>query len=359
MSRHLSAANTVESKPCAGAGRAGRRSRVTTTRVNERTDTGFGLLKGVERSHPHKHRKAEPRKGAATAPRLRFVTSVFRHRQGGHLERRLGDGGFRVCAAAGEGEVALLTVRLDEAEGDLPRRPHLASIVCRHVQRAERAGGHGDRLPAHHMRPAAPAGPVEGGGVVSPLLPHHSDHLTGDLHGGLRSRLEDERARRLQSGGEAAGEDLHDPALAGVLSGEAHLEPVQRRVTGALRTDDGETDLSPGAAARAVERRPLTELRATENLADVRQIRRALSGEWESREGAKRERGAQFAEPVPGHPPRADGCEYSIIWFSLTDETHRPRDERQAPDAERRRPPADPGPRRARVGGRTRRVGFP
>src|SRR5439155_1018944 len=109
-------------------------------------------------------------------------------------------------AAAGEGEVALLTGILDESEGDVPRRPHLASIVCRHVQRAERAGGHGDRLPAHHMRPAAPAGPVEGGGVVSPLLPHHSDHLTGDLHGGLRSRLEDERAPRLQSGGDAAGE---------------------------------------------------------------------------------------------------------------------------------------------------------
>src|SRR6266581_5336754 len=132
MSRHLSAANTVESKPCAGAGLAGRK-RVTATRVNERTDTGFGLLKGVEQSHPHKHRKAEPRKGAAAAPRLRFVTSVFRHRQGGHLERRFGDGGFRVRAAAGEGEVALLTVRLDESEGDVPRRPHF-SIVRRHMQ---------------------------------------------------------------------------------------------------------------------------------------------------------------------------------------------------------------------------------
>src|SRR5438067_12270460 len=156
MSRHLSAANTVESTPWAGAGRAGRRSRVTTTRVNERTDTGFGLLKGVERSHPHKHRKAEPRKGAAAAPRLRFVTSVVRQRQGGHLERRLGDGGFRVRAAAREGEVALFTVSLDETEGDVPRRPHLASVIRRHVQRAERAGGHGDGLPTHHVSAAAP-----------------------------------------------------------------------------------------------------------------------------------------------------------------------------------------------------------
>src|SRR5439155_1784001 len=41
----------------------------------------------------------------------------------------------------------------------------------RHMQRAERAGGYGDRLPAHHMRAAALSGPVEGGGVLSPLLP--------------------------------------------------------------------------------------------------------------------------------------------------------------------------------------------
>src|SRR5438094_8319883 len=105
MSRHLSAANTVESKPCAGAGRAGRRSRVTTTRVNERTDTGFGLLKGVERSHPHKHRKAEPRKGAAAAPRLRFVTSVFRHLQGVHIDLSGGDGDDSVRTAVGDSEV--------------------------------------------------------------------------------------------------------------------------------------------------------------------------------------------------------------------------------------------------------------
>src|SRR3989449_6240040 len=29
------------------------------------------------RSHPHKHGKAEPRKGVAATPRLRFGTSVF------------------------------------------------------------------------------------------------------------------------------------------------------------------------------------------------------------------------------------------------------------------------------------------
>src|SRR5438034_1443355 len=89
------------------------------------------------------------------------------------------------------------------------------------MQRAERAGGYGDRLPAHHMRAAALSGPVEGGGVLSPLLAHHPGHLTGDPHGRLRAHLEDKRARRLQSGGEAAGEDLHDAALAGILAGEA------------------------------------------------------------------------------------------------------------------------------------------
>src|SRR2546426_6040156 len=33
------------------------------------------------RSHPHKHGKAEPRKGVAATPRLRFGTSVFGHWQ--------------------------------------------------------------------------------------------------------------------------------------------------------------------------------------------------------------------------------------------------------------------------------------
>src|SRR5882762_8952887 len=135
------------------------------------------------------------------------------------------------------------------------------------MQRAERAGGHGHRLPTHHVRAAAPAGPVEGGGVLPPLFAHHPGHLTGEPHGRLRSHLEDERARRLQSGREAGRENLHDAALAGILSGEGHLEPVQGRVSRLLRADD-------------------------------RQLGRALRGEWERREGHKRERGDQCAKSV-------------------------------------------------------------
>src|SRR5439155_1568532 len=81
-------------------------------------------------------------------------------------------------------------------------------------------------------------------------------------------------------------------------SRDAHLEPVQGRVSQALRADDCETDRSPGAAARAIERRPLTELRAAEDFAHVRQVRRALRGERESRANAERERGDECAEPV-------------------------------------------------------------
>ncbi len=133
---------------------------------------------------------------------------------------------------------------------------------------------------------------------MPPLLAHHPGHLTGHLHGRLRAHLEDQRARRLQSGGEAAGENLHHAALAGILPGEAHLEPVQGRVSRPLRPHDGQAQLSHARAARAVERGPLTGLRVAENLADVRQIGRALSGERERREGAERERDDQRAEPV-------------------------------------------------------------
>src|SRR6266705_1818958 len=243
MSRHLSAANTVESKPWAGAGRAGSKSSVTATRVNERTDTGFRPPQGVWNGVTH-----------------------------------------------------ISTERPNPARAS-PRRPHLAAVLRRHMQRAERAGGYGDRLPAHHMRAAALSGPVKGGGVLSPLLAHHPGHLTGDPHRRLRAHLEDERARRLQSGGEAASEDLHDAALAGILAGEAHLEPVKRRVSRALRADDGQAQLSHARAAGAVERRPLTGLRVSKDLADVRQVGRALSGERERREG-EREYKDQCAEPV-------------------------------------------------------------
>src|SRR5689334_12235509 len=161
------------------------------------------------------------------------------------------------------------------------------------MQGAERAGRYGHRLPAHHMRATALSGPVEGGGVLSSLLPHHPCHLTGDPHGRLGAHLEDERARRLQSRGETTGEKLHDAALARILPCEAHLEPVQRRVARALRADDGEAQLSYARAAGAVERRPLTGLRVSKNLAHVRQVGRGLSGERERREGAEGERDEQ------------------------------------------------------------------
>src|SRR2546422_2602861 len=102
-------------------------SNVTAARVHERTDTGFGLLEGVEQSHPRKHGKAEPRKGAAGggpgAPRLRFVTSVFWHRHGRHLQRLLGGGRFLVRAATREREVSFLSVRVYESAGGLPPGP--------------------------------------------------------------------------------------------------------------------------------------------------------------------------------------------------------------------------------------------
>src|SRR2546425_1234901 len=52
-------------------------SNVTATRVNERTDTGFGLLKGVEQSHPRKHGKAKPRKGAPLHRPAQSKAEVF------------------------------------------------------------------------------------------------------------------------------------------------------------------------------------------------------------------------------------------------------------------------------------------
>src|SRR5438876_70057 len=144
---------------------------------------------------------------------------------------------------------------------------------------------------------AALSGPVKSGGVLSPLLAHHPGHLTGDPHRRLRAHLEDERARRLEPGRETAGEDLHDAALAGILAGEAHLEPVQRRVARPLRSHDRQAQLSHPRAAGAVERRPLTGLRVSQDLADVRQVGRALSGARERREG-EREYHDQCAEPV-------------------------------------------------------------
>src|SRR5213593_2581028 len=75
MSRHLSAANTVESKPWAGAERAGSRSRVTATRVNERTDTGFrppqGVWNGVTHistERPNPARASRRRPGCVSEP---------------------------------------------------------------------------------------------------------------------------------------------------------------------------------------------------------------------------------------------------------------------------------------------------
>src|SRR5437773_10476833 len=75
MSRHLSAANTVESKPWAGAGRAGSRSSVTATRVNERTDTGFrppqGVWNGVTHistERPNPARASRRRPGCVSEP---------------------------------------------------------------------------------------------------------------------------------------------------------------------------------------------------------------------------------------------------------------------------------------------------
>src|SRR5213592_5222992 len=75
MSRHLSAANTVESKPWASAERAGRRSSVTATRVNERTDTGFrppqGVWNGVTHistERPNPARASRRRPGCVSEP---------------------------------------------------------------------------------------------------------------------------------------------------------------------------------------------------------------------------------------------------------------------------------------------------
>src|SRR5438445_12079967 len=90
----------------------------------------------------------------------------------------------------------------------------LPIFLRRHMQRAERAGGYGDRLPAHHMRAAALSGPIKGGGALSPLLAHHPGHLTGDPHGRLPAHLEEQRARPLERGRATAGEALHTPALA-------------------------------------------------------------------------------------------------------------------------------------------------
>src|SRR2546429_4184645 len=80
MSRHLSAANTVESKPWAGAGRAGSRSSVTATRVNERTDTGFrppqGVWNGVTHistERPNPARASRRRPGCGVRPFRAYV----------------------------------------------------------------------------------------------------------------------------------------------------------------------------------------------------------------------------------------------------------------------------------------------
>src|SRR5439155_14899121 len=128
-------------------------------------------------------------------------------------------------------------------------------------------------------------------------------HLPGDPHGRLRAPLDDERARRLQSGCEAGGEDLHDAVLAGILSCKLHLEPVQGRVSRPLRADDRQADLPARATARAIERCPLTELRVAEDFADVCQIGRGLSGERESGEGAERDRGDESAWLEHDEPP--------------------------------------------------------
>src|SRR2546422_906718 len=75
------------------------------------------------------------------------------------------------------------------------------------------------------------------------------------------------------------------------------LFPYTTLFRSALRTDDGQAQLSHARAAGAVERRPLTGLRVSQDLADVRQVGRALSGERERREG-EREYHDQCAEPV-------------------------------------------------------------
>src|SRR5580765_6204654 len=91
-----------------------------------------------------------PRPVSARSPCLPCVfTSPKTHGKQGDL------------ALTGRGVDALLAMRLHESEGDVPRRPHVAAILRRQMQGAERAGGDGHRLPAHHMRAAALSGPVE------------------------------------------------------------------------------------------------------------------------------------------------------------------------------------------------------
>src|SRR5213592_1250358 len=244
MSRHLSAANTVESKPWASAERAGRRSSVTATRVNERTDTGFrppqGVWNGVTHistEWPNPARASRRRPGCVSEPQSLGI-GIAGISIGFSLMDDLASAPRPVSARS-----PCLPCVFTSPKGT-SRDAHTSPPSSVVTWSAERAGGYGDRLPAHHVGAPALSGPVEGGGILSPLLAHHSGHLTGDPHGRLGAHLEDKRARRLQSGGEAAGEDLHDAALAGILAGEAHLEPVKRRVSRALRADDGQAQLS-------------------------------------------------------------------------------------------------------------------
>src|SRR2546422_3621682 len=66
--------------PISLGGRGARRKKEQCGGDEGQRANGHGVQassRGVERSHPHKHGKAEPRKGVAATPRLRFGTSVL------------------------------------------------------------------------------------------------------------------------------------------------------------------------------------------------------------------------------------------------------------------------------------------
>src|SRR5439155_16770929 len=183
ISRHLRAANTVESYgvACADAGRGEER---TATRATMAAANGRGRVDTAgppgewTREEPHVARKRRPaqgrrRRGRTKVPRTLLVGI---HHYPRHLHRLFGDRRLRVHATSGEHQFfAVLRVRLDDPEGDVARHRGLATFQVLHVQRVDRARRHGHGLPTHRPGAGAAAGDRKRRVVLRHPLVHHAE----------------------------------------------------------------------------------------------------------------------------------------------------------------------------------------